>query len=83
MEPDASSLGESRSEKVLMSKKPISQSATKQKLMVHYLLWGKRIYWFHHDNKHEGKKLQDARDFAAKHGYDGISIVAPEKKYHE
>lgn len=69
-----------------MSKKPIAQSATKQKLIVFYKMWAPakdRIYWFHHDNKHRGKKLQDARDFAKEHGYDGIFIQPPGRNWHE
>ena len=68
-----------------MSKKPLSQSATKQKMVVFFHMWAPkdRIFWFHQDRKIVGKRLEDAREFARKHGFDGITIAPPGRNWHE
>lgn len=63
----------------------MSKTTTRMKLMVQYLVWAKkdRIFWYHDDKKITAKRLDEARDFAKKHNYDGIQIVPAERNWHE
>lgn len=56
---------------------PKPLNARPHKLVVYYQLWTKKRWTFHHDRRIDFKTLAEARAFASKNGYDGISVVAP------
>jgi hypothetical protein len=50
-------------------------TAKDKKLVVFLALWEHHRKWFFHDGERVPvEKIEDARKFAAKHGFDGICI---------